>query len=385
VLLVVAVPCRSARCGRPLVPPSRRDRSPKSRRGRRHQLCIWPPVGALTGRHNWPYTGNSGWPLTHELAVLRRNNPKPRFSWSDRAVLAALARMLPRALRVHRIITPGTLLRWHRRLIAARWRQPKPPGRPPIADELTALIVRLARENRTWGVVRIQGELRRLGHRVAASTIRKILRASRVPPSTHRNDTWSTFLRAQADSLLAIDFFHVDTVTLKRLYVAFVIEIKTRRVHLLGITQHPTSDWVIQVARGLASDLDEAGHRFRHLIRDRDAKFGTAFDAVFASIGIQIMLTAPQAPRMNAFAERWIGSARRECTDRILITGERHLHHVLDVYVAHHNTGRSHQGDGMHLRAPDDEPNTNPSPARIDTIRRHQCLGGLLNEYRSAA
>src|SRR5262249_34857516 len=153
-----------------------------------------------------------------------------------------------------------------------------------------------ARQNRTWGVVRIQGELRRLGHRVAASTIRKILRASGIPPSIHRDDTWRTFLRAQADSLLAIDLFHVDTVTLKRLYVAFVIEIKTRRVHLLGITQHPTADWVAQLARSLASDLAEAGHQFTHLIRDRDAKFSAAFDVVFASIGIQIVLTAPQAP-----------------------------------------------------------------------------------------
>ncbi|MBP2329053.1 transposase InsO family protein [Kibdelosporangium banguiense] len=321
--------------------------------------------------------------LRHEVAVLRRSNPRPHLSWPDRAVLAGLARMLPKALRVHRMVTPGTLLRWHRRLIAARWRQPTPPGRPPIGDELAALIVRLARENRTWGVVRIQGELRRLGHRVAASTIRKVLRANGVLPSTRRDDTWRAFLRAQADSLLAIDFFHIDTVTLKRLYVAFAIEIKTRRVHLLGVTEHPTADWVVQVARGLASDLEETGHRFRHLIRDRDAKFGTAFDTVFASIGIEIVLTAPRSPRMNAFAERWIGSARRECTDRVLITGERHLRHVLDAYVAHHNAGRSHQGDRMRLRAPDDEPI--PFPAQIDRIRRRQCLGGLLNEYRPAA
>ncbi|MBP2329106.1 transposase InsO family protein [Kibdelosporangium banguiense] len=175
--------------------------------------------------------------------------------------------------------------------------------------------------------------------RVAASTIRKILRANGVPPSTRRDDTWRTFLRAQADSLLAIDLFHIDTVTLKRLYVAFIIDIKTRRVHLLSITEHPTTDWVAQVARELASDLEEAGHRFRHIIRDRDAKFGTAFDAVFTSVDIQIMLTAPQAPRMNTFAERWIGSVRRECTDRL----------------------------------------------QIDRTRRRPTLGGPLNEYRPAA
>jgi putative transposase len=233
--------------------------------------------------------------LRHEVAVLRRNNPRPHLSWPDRAVLAALARMLPKALRAHRIVTPGTLLRWHRRLIAARWRQPKPPGRPPTGDELAAWSC-------TWrgrtgpGLVRLQGELRRLGHRVAASTIRKILRASRVPPSTRRDDAWRTFLRAQAGSLLAIDFFHVDTVTLKRLYVAFVIEIETRRVHPLGITEHPGGVWVVQLARSLAGDLEEAGHRVRHLIRDRDAKFRAAFDAVFGSIGIEIVLTAPQAP-----------------------------------------------------------------------------------------
>ena len=146
-------------------------------------------------------------------------------------------------------------------------------------------------------MVHTQGELRRLGHRVAASAIRKILRATRVPPSTRRDDTWRTFLRVQANSLLAIDFFHVGTVTLKRLYVAFIIEIKTRRVHPLGITEHPAEVWVVQLARSLAGDLEEAGHRFRHLIRDRDAKFSAAFNAVFASIGIEIVLTAPQAPR----------------------------------------------------------------------------------------
>jgi len=171
------------------------------------------------------------------------------MSWAGRAVLAALARIMPEALRARRIVTPGTLLRWHRRLVAAKWRQPRAPGRPPVPDEFVALVVRLAREIARRGVVRIQGELRRLGHRVAASTIRKILRAHRIPPPSGHDGSWRVFLRAHAATLLAADFFHVDcAVTLSRLYVAFVIEHQTRRVHLLGITRHPTSQWATQLA-----------------------------------------------------------------------------------------------------------------------------------------
>lgn len=217
-----------------------------------------------------------------------------------------------------------------------------------------------------------------------ASTIRRILRTHHIPPPARRDETWRTFLRAQADTLLAIDFFHVDTVTLKRLYVAFVIEIRTRRVHLLGVTAHPTESWAVQQARNLTADLEEAGCRFTHLIRDRDAKFTTAFDAVFAFAGINVVLTAPQAPRMNAFAERWIASVRHECTDRILITGDRHLRLVLDRYVDHYNAGRSHQGQGVGLRAPDDNPNAIPLPVPIGRIRRRRVLGGLINEYQTA-
>lgn len=197
------------------------------------------------------------------------------------------------------------------------------------------MIVRLAREDSTWGVVRIQGELRRLGHRLAASTIRRILRARRVPPP--RADAWRVFLRAPADGLVAIDFFHVGTISLKRFYAAFVIEHRTRRVHLFGVTDHPTGAWATQLARNLASDLVDTGQRFTHLIRDRDAKSTAAFDGVFTSIGIHTVLTAPRAPRMNAFAERWIGSLRRERTDRLLIINGRHLRHVLDAYVKRHN------------------------------------------------
>ena len=324
--------------------------------------------------------------LRHEVAVLRRANPRPHLSWTERAVLAALARVLPKALRTCRIVTPGTLLRWHRRMAAAKWSQPRPPGRPPIPDDLVALIVRLARENRRWGVVRIQGELRRLGYRVAASTIRKILRAHRVLPPAHRDESWSVFLRAHAATLLATDFFHVDCVlTLQRLYVAFVIETGTRRVHLLGITAHPTSSWATQLARNLAGQLEEAGHRFTHLIRDRDVKFTAASGAVFGSTGISVLATAPQAPRMNAYAERFVRTARAECTDRMLIIGERHLHAVLSEYVAHYNAGRSHQGHGMGLRAPGDDPDVVPLPVRADRIQLRPRLAGLINEYQQSA
>jgi putative transposase len=165
----------------------------------------------------------------------------------------------------------------------------------------------------------------------------------------------------------------------------FVIEHRSRQVHLLGVTAHPTGAWAAQLARNLAAGLEETGHRFTHLIRDRDAKFTAAFDAVFTSIGIQAVLTAPQAPRMNAIAERWIASVRRECTDRVLITGEHHLHHVPQAHVEHYNTGRSHQGDGIDLRAPTDGRNVIPFPVPTDRIRRHRRLGGLLNDYQAAA
>ncbi|WP_234392329.1 integrase core domain-containing protein [Streptomyces sp. WM6378] len=234
-------------------------------------------------------------------------------------------------------------------------------------------------------MVRIQGELRRLGHRIAASTIRKTLRAHRIPPPAARDDAWRSFLRAHAHTLLATDFFHIDcAVTLKRLYVFFVIEPGSRRVQLLGITQNPSAAWATQLARDFVAGLEDAGHRFTHLIRDRDAKFTDAFDAVLASMGMEIVKTAPQTPRMNAFAERFVRTVRAECTDWMLIVGERHLRAVLSAYLDHCNTGRSHQGEGMDLRAPNDDTTVIPFPTPPDQIRRRPVLAGLINEYRQA-
>jgi putative transposase len=324
--------------------------------------------------------------LRHEVAVLRRQlGIRPRLSWPDHVVLAALARHLPGRLRRHRLATPSTLLSWHRRLLRWKWKQkPARTGRSPISEELTALILRMARDNDTWGYTRIQGELRRLGHRVGASTIRRVLRSAGLDPAPRRSPagpTWRQFLRAQASGLLAADFFHVDTVILKRLYVFFVMAAGTRTVHILGVTAHPTAAWATQLARNLLTDLGDHATSFRYLLRDRDSRYTEAFDAVFTADGIQILKSAPQTPRMNAHAERFIRTARVECTDRLLIYNERHLRQVLAEYAHHYNAGRPHRA--LHLRAPADNPAVIPFPAQ--RIQQHDVLGGLIHEYRDTA
>jgi transposase InsO family protein len=322
--------------------------------------------------------------LRHEVAVLRRQVARPRPCWPDRAVLSALARLLPTQRRRHRFVTPQTLLRWHRQLVRWHWTKPhRPPGRPAIPRELRRLILRLAAENPTWGYRRIHGELTRLGHKVAPSTVWLLLKRAGIEPAPRRASlTWRQFLSAQAKGILACDFFHVDTVLLKRLYVLFVIELGTRQVHILGVTATPTGVWVSQQARNLLMDLDERIGQFKFLIRDRDAKFTDTFDAVFASEGIRILLIPVRAPRANAFAERWVGTVRRELLDRMLILGRRHLESALSDYVTHYNGHRPHRSLGQ---APPLGAVPPPAPAAHVRVLRHDRLGGLIHEYAQVA
>ena len=230
--------------------------------------------------------------------MLRRTNPRPRLDWADRAILAALIRFLPARLRMHRLVTPGTVLRWHRRLVTHRWTYPHRMGRPPVSAEIAALIARLATENNGRGYKRIQGELLKLGHRVGASTIRRVLKALKIPPAPERRSdmTWRQFLHAQASTMLATDFFHVDcAVTLQRLYCLFVIEAGSRYVHKLGITTNPDDPWTVQQIRNLLMDLGDRAAGFRFLVRDRAGQFTASFDAVLADAGIQVVKIPPAA------------------------------------------------------------------------------------------
>jgi putative transposase len=253
-------------------------------------------------------------------------------------------------------------------------------GRPQLPLEARELILRLAAESPTWGYLRIKGEMRKLGYGVSAATVRRVLHHRRVPPAPRRSGMrWGEFLRAHSGAVLACDFFTVDTVLLRRLYVLFFIDISTRRVFFAGCTAHPDGAWVTQQARNLSWHLGELPRPPRILIRDRDSKFTAVFDEVLRSEGIVAVKTPPRAPRANAFAERWVQSARRECLDRMLVFGERHLHVVMREYVDHYNRFRPHRGLALEIPAPD------PILQVHGPIVCVQRLGGIINEYSRLA
>jgi len=334
--------------------------------------------------------------LRHQLSVLRRQVKRPEFRPADRAVLAVLSRALPRARWSILLVTPGTILRWHRRLVTRKWAQPyRRGGRPPLAEQVVALILRLARENPRWGYRRIQGELKKLGIGVSATSIRTVLLSNGLRPAPRRSSTtWRAFLRAQAASIVATDFFTVETVGLKTLYILFFIELGTRRVRLGGVTDHPSGPWMVQRARELSMGrgtetgigTEWSGNTVPwFLLRDRDTKFTRAFDDVFASDGTQVIKTPIQAPNANAYVERWVRTVRQECLDWLLIWGRRHLERVLDEYLRHYNDQRPHRGLALRLPRIVDNESKPGAVALSTTVRRRDRLGGLIHEYYQVA
>ena len=319
--------------------------------------------------------------LRHELEILRRQIVRPELRTADRALLAAAACHLPRSSRGMLLVTPRTLLRWHQALVRRKWRQPVcRRGRPSLPTEVRELVVRLARENPRWGHRRICGELAKLGFRVSATSIRRLLAQAKLGPAPRRDGpSWREFLHAQAVSIVACDFFTVESLFLRRYYALFFIAHGSRRVWLAGCTANPTGAWVTQQARNLGLDFSDQGVRF--LIRDRDSKYSGPFDEVFRSEGIRIVKTPVRAPKANAIAERFVRTVRAECLDWLLILSRRHLESVLRVYVDHYNGERPHRA--LELRPPD----LDKQPERLPEgeIHRRDRLGGLIHEYHRAA
>ncbi len=329
--------------------------------------------------------------LRHQLAVLQRQAGKPTLTWPDRAVLAALLHQLPRwkLRRLHLLVSPDTVLRWHRDLLRrhhAEESRPKRPGRPRTIRSIRALVLRLVDENPGWGYRRVHGELAALGIKVAASTVWNILHQHGIDPAPERNrTTWTAFLHSQAQAIVAIDFFETRTLTGTRLTVLAAIEHASRRIRILGATAHPTAQWVTQVGRNLAMDLQDSGVRVKYLIRDRDARYPAALDALLADEGIETVKTGVRMPRMNSIMERWIRSCREELLDRTLIWNQAHLLHALREYEQFFNEHRPHRA--LHFAAPL-QPLPQPTkPAQLDqlSIRRRDRLGGTLHEYQHAA
>jgi transposase len=324
--------------------------------------------------------------LRHQLAVLRRRQPcRPKLNWADRALLAVLLGVIPKA-RPHGLrllVTPDTILRWHRDIVCRRWAAKSIRGksdRPATLRSIKTLVLRLARENPEWGYRRIHGELVGLGVKIAASTVWDILKKAGIDPAPRRPaSTWPQFLRSQAEAILACDFFTADLLDGTQAYVLAAIEHATRRIRILGVTLHPTGEWTTQQARNIVMDLGEQAHRFTFMIRDRGSNFTTAFDAVLADAGIRTVLCNVQTPRMNAIAERWIGGCRRELLDRTLIWNQDHLRRILRQYEIHHNQHRPHRSLGA---AAPLKPLPQPAVLEQHRVRRRARVSGTIHEHR---
>ena len=312
---------------------------------------------------------------------------RPGLIWTDRALFAALLTLIPRSRHgaLHLFITPGTILRWHRDIVRRRWAarsRPKRPGRPPTHRRIVRLVLRMAADNEHWGYRRIAGELAGLGVVVAPSTVWEILKRHGIDPAPRRaGPDWAQFLRSQAEAILALDLFTVDLLDGTKAYVLAAIEHATRQIRILGATAHPGGQWIVQQARNLCMDLDQAGANVKFVLHDRDATFHEGFDAIFSAAGLRIVLSGVQMPRMNCYAERFVLTARTEITDRMLIFGERHLRTILAQYEGHYNGRRPHRS--RQLRPP--RPDHPVADLYRERIKRRPVLGGLINEYERAA
>jgi transposase InsO family protein len=320
--------------------------------------------------------------LRHQVKVLKRKASGPKLKRRDRLFLAAAARLLPRG-RWCFIITPATLLAWHRALVKRKWTyRRRRSGRPSLDPEIRRLVVRMAKDNPRWGYLRIQWELRKLGIRVGASSVKRLLAREGLGPATRRGSSWSKLLRAQADGILACDFFTVETAFLRTLYVLFFIEIGSCQLRITTATANPNDSFVTQQARNLCFELDERAEPLRFLIHDRDSKFSGSFDEVFCSEGMRTIRTPVRSPQANAFAERLVKTLRHEVLDWTLILGRRHLDRVLASYARHYNAERPHRG--IDLRAPEKQSHVDPVEI-VPEIKRRDLFGGLIHEYYPVA
>jgi transposase InsO family protein len=312
--------------------------------------------------------------LRQQLSVLQRQIQRPKLSWRDRALIILLASKLRSWRQALVIVQPDTVLRWHRDLFRRIWRRKtksdKKPGRPPLTDEVVALIKQMAEENRTWGAKRIQGELLKLGLRVSKSAIQKYIKEIRKSLPSKQN--WSTFLRNHASQIWACDFLQTYDVFFRTVFVFVIIELSSRHVVHFGVTKHPTDQWIAQQLRS-ATPFGE-GPRF--LIRDNDRKYGASFDRVAA--GIDVLKTPYKAPRANATCERFLGSLRRECLNHFLILGEKHLYRVVKEYTKYFNRARPHQGIEQRIPCRPERPET---PTDNRTLTSRSVLSGLHHDY----